>query len=630
MTFPRPRVKTVPLFTLQGLLLAQRRWSHRLQNVLAYVWLMMWVVVALPSVANAADDFLPPEQAFRFSASMDGASTITVRFEIADSYYLYRDKLQFAAEGATLGTPQVPKGKVKFDPNFEKDVETLYRQLVVRIPVQASAPFTLKVVSQGCSDKGLCYPPMNSEARLAPTGAGHFAPSRVGAIPGTNSAVNDSGAVAVVPDVENADLRSEGEMGRIEAALASRRLLLIVPLFLLLGLGLSFTPCVLPMVPILSFIIAGEGAQTSRGRGFVLALAYSLGMALIYTALGVAAGLVGEGLSAALQSPPILAGFAILMALMALSMFDVYQLQMPSSLQLALTRLSERQRAGKLVGVFVMGAISALIVGPCVAAPLAGALVYISQTRDVLIGGSALFAMAAGMSLPLLLVGLSAGALLPRAGHWMQAVKAFFGVLLLALALWMVAPLIPAWLLMLGWGLLGAGYGASLVLAGSQRWKARILGVLFLLLGAVQLVGVATGGREPWAPLAHLTGAAIEKTAFQRIKSTSDLERAIASANGRVVMLDFYADWCVACIEMEKLTFSDPAVRVEFDRMLLLQADVTANDADDKALLKRFGLFGPPGILFFGTDGEEIRAARVIGYQKPALFLQSLARARQP
>ncbi len=581
--------------------------------------LLTIMLAVLPSSARADEDFLPPEQAFRFSASMSDAATIAVRFDISDSYYLYRDKLQFSADGATLGKPQVPDGKVKYDPNFEKDVETFHRQLFVTLPVQASGPFTLTVISQGCSDKGLCYPPMTSVVTLSPAmiGGAAAAPALSGSTPAADAASNAA---------------EDGEMGRIEAALASGRLLLIVPLFLLLGLGLSFTPCVLPMVPILSFIIAGEGAQTSRSRGFVLALAYSLGMALVYTALGIAAGLVGEGLSAALQSPPILAGFAILMAVMALSMFDVYQLQMPPALQLALTRLSERQRAGKLAGVFVMGAISALIVGPCVAAPLAGALVYISQTRDVLVGGSALFAMAAGMSLPLLLVGLSAGALLPRAGTWMQAVKAFFGVLMLALALWMVSPLIPSWLLMLGWGGLGVGYGVSLLASKTQGWKARLAGAAFMLLGAVQLLGVASGGRDPWSPLAHLTGQAVEKTAFTRIKTVDDLERTMASAaaSGRVVMLDFYADWCVACIEMEKLTFSDPAVRAELERMVLLQADVTANDADDKALLKRFGLFGPPGILFFDTQGQEVRAARVIGYQKPERFLQSLARAQRP
>ncbi|MEO0318726.1 MAG: hypothetical protein RL404_2403, partial [Pseudomonadota bacterium] len=505
------------------------------------------LMAGLTTSARAADDFLPQEQAFRFSASMGDASTLAVRFEIADSYYLYRDKLQFAAEGATLGQPRVPKGKVKFDPNFEKNVETFHHQLVIAIPVQASGPFTLKVTSQGCSEKGLCYPPMISEAKLSPPGVTASPPANV--TPGHAPDTQESASAAAKRTADQADsaaagdaVKGEGEMGRIEAALASGKLLMIVPLFLLLGLGLSFTPCVLPMVPILSFIIAGEGAHTSRRRGFVLALAYSLGMALVYTVLGIAAGLVGEGLSAALQSPPFLAGFAILMAVMAMSMFDVYQLQMPAPVQLALTRLSERQRAGKLLGVFVMGALSALIVGPCVAAPLAGALVYISQTRDVLVGGSALFAMAAGMSLPLLLVGLSAGALLPRAGTWMQAVKAFFGVLMLALALWMVAPLIPAWLLMLGWGLLGAGYGLSLLVSKAQGWKARFVGAAFILLGAVQLMGVATGGREPWAPLAHLRGEPLAKTSFTRIKSVADLEHAVASANGRVVMLDFYAD----------------------------------------------------------------------------------------
>lgn len=566
--------------------------------------------------ARAADDFLPPEQAFRFSAAMSDASTATLRFDIADDYYLYRDKLQFSADGATLGAPQVPKGKVKFDPNFDKNVETFHRQLIITLPVQASGDFTLKVTSQGCSEKGLCYPPMTSTVQLSPL------------TPSLTPAPLAAGMVGAAASGKVQDATAgDGETGRIEAALASGKLLLIVPLFLLLGLGLSFTPCVLPMVPILSFIIAGEGAQTSRRRGLVLALAYSLGMALVYTALGVAAGLVGEGLSAALQSPPILGAFGLLMAVMALSMFDVYQLQMPASLQLALTRLSERQRAGKLAGVFVMGAISALIVGPCVAAPLAGALVYISQTRNVLVGGSALFSMAAGMSVPLLLVGLSAGTLLPRAGTWMQAVKTFFGVLMLALALWMVSPLIPAWSLMLGWGLLATGYGAFLLASRVQGWKAKMVGACFVLLGAAQLVGLATGGREPWAPLAHLTGASVEKTRFTRIKSVADLDRAIAAAGGRTVMLDFYADWCVSCIEMEKLSFSDPRVRAELDQLLLLQADVTANDDDDKALLKRFGLFGPPGILFFNAQGQEVRAARVIGYQKPDQFLQSLARA---
>ncbi len=571
---------------------------HKPFEILLRGLLACLLLVLLP--ARAATDFLPPEQAFRFSARMVDPVTAELTYRIADGYYMYRDKFAFSADGATLGAAEVPRGTVKFDPNFEKDVETLRGELRIRVPVEAAAMFRLKSTSQGCSDQGLCYPPMESVAQLSPaTPAG-------------------SEPVASAPD---------SELGRIEASLASGRLLAIVPLFLLLGLGLAFTPCVLPMVPILSFIIAGEGARASRSRGFVLALAYSLGMALVYTALGIAAGLAGEGLAATLQSPLILGGFALLMAVMALSMFDVYQLQVPAPVQLSLTRLSERQRGGKLAGVFAMGAISALIVGPCVAAPLAGALVYISQTRDVVIGGSALFAMAVGMSVPLLLVGLSAGALVPRAGAWMQAVKIFFGVLMLALALWMISSLIPGWLLMLGWGVLGAGYGAFLLRSRSLGWRAKVIGLLFAALGAVQLAGVATGGRDAWAPLAHLRGAPSEKPAFTRVRSVAELDAAIAAA-GRPVMLDFYADWCVSCIEMEKFTFTDPVVKAEMGRMLLLQADVTANNADDKALLKRFGLFGPPGIIFYDATGTELRNPRVIGFQPAQKFADVLRQVR--
>ena len=561
-------------------------------------------------VLHADEDFLPPEQAFRFSARMVDAATIEVSFRIADGYYMYRERLGFRAEGAQLGAADIPRGKIKFDPNFDKDVETFRDQLTVRIPVQAAGGFTLRVASQGCSDKGLCYAPMESVASLS---AGTAAAG----------AAADTATKAAPPTLASTDT----EMGRIQASLATGSLSVILPLFLLLGLGLSFTPCVLPMVPILSFIIVGEGTHTSRRRGFSLSLAYALGMALVYTALGIAAGLIGEGLSAALQSPLVLTSFALLMAALSLSMFDVYQLQVPASVQLMLTRLSERQKGGKLIGVFVMGAISALIVGPCVAAPLAGALVYISQTRDVLVGGSALFAMAAGMSVPLLLVGLSAGSLLPRAGHWMQAVKPFFGVLMLALALWMVNSLIPGWALMLGWGGLALGYGVFLLRAGRLGLAAKALGLAFLLAGAVQWVGLATGGRDAWAPLAHLTGQRVAKAEFRRIRTVDELDRAIAASAGKPVMLDFYADWCVSCLEMEKLTFTDPAVRAAMDQMLLLQADVTANNADDKALLKRFGLFGPPGIIFFDGQGQELRAARVIGFQAPARFLESLRQA---
>jgi thiol:disulfide interchange protein DsbD len=377
------------------------------------------------------------------------------------------------------------------------------------------------------------------------------------------------------------------------------------------------------MVPILSSIIVGEGGQVRRSRGFMLSLAYSFGMAIVYTALGVAAGLIGEGLSAALQNPWVLGGFALLMVLMALSMFGFYELQMPGSVQSKLADASGRQKSGKLAGVFAMGAISALIVGPCVAAPLAGALVYISQTRDVVIGGAALFSMAVGMSIPLLLVGVSAGSLLPRAGAWMDTVKRFFGVLMLAMALWLVSPVLPPMVQMLLWAALLIGYGAYL-LKRKGGWASMAVGIGFAVLGAVQLVGAATGGRDALAPLAHLRGGEQQKLVFTRVKTVDELDAILANTGGKTVMLDFYADWCVSCKEMEKLTFPDPAVKAKLANTILLQADVTANDAADKAMLKRFGLFGPPGIILFDRSGKEIADSRVIGYQDANKFLGSL------
>ena len=579
-----------------------RKWIRLLLSVICLFGLVM-------APSHADDDFLPPEKAFRVSARLIDAKSIEVKFEIAEGYYLYRERLTFKAEGASMGAPDIPHGKVKFDPNFEKEVETFRQQLIVRIPVDNSDKFKLTVGNQGCSDKGLCYAPMETIFRLS-----------------SLSIKNQEASGASDTQAANALVKQEqdGESGRIQASLASGKLSLILPLFFLLGLGLSLTPCVLPMVPILSFIIVGEGAQTSRGRGFVLSLSYALGMAFVYTALGIAAGLLGEGLAAALQKPWLLTSFAVLIAVMSLAMFDVYQLQMPASLQLLLTKMSERQKGGKLFGVFIMGALSALIVGPCVAAPLAGALVYISQTRNVIIGGSALFIMALGMSVPLLLLGLSAGTLLPRAGQWMKVVKPLFGVVMLALALWMVASLIPSWVLMAGWGLLAVAYGIFILLSSHLGWFPKLFGVLFVLLGAAQWIGIATGSDNPFAPWENLRGERAQKTEFKKIKTVDELDQALASAGGKAVMLDFYADWCVSCIEMEKLTFTEPAIKQVMDQMLLLQADVTANDADDKALLKRFSLFGPPGIIFFGRDGQEMRDTRVIGFKSSDVFLQRL------
>jgi thiol:disulfide interchange protein DsbD len=588
------------------------------------------VVIAalLTPLAHAADDFLEPEEAFKFSAKMVDPKTIEVNYKIADGYYMYREQFAFNADGAKLGIPVIPAGKIKFDETFNKDVETYRNSVAIQLPVEASGGFTLTAKSQGCADKGLCYSPMESQAKLSPNGGGLLAAitAAQGALSIDRPAASSGSPRDAVQPLATT-VSTDSEMGAIEASLKGGRLVTIVPLFILLGLGLSFTPCVLPMVPILSFIIVGEGTQVRRGRGFALSAMYSLGMALVYTVLGVAAGLAGEGLSAALQNPWVLGAFALLMIILSLSMFGVYQLEVPASIQAKLTRMSQQQSAGKLAGVFAMGAISALIVGPCVAAPLAGALLYISQTRDVVVGGSALFAMAAGMSIPLLLVGLSAGSVLPRAGAWMEAVKRFFGVLMLGLALWIVSPVLPATLQMLGWTALGVGYGAYLLWGKRWGWVAKACGLLLITFGLVQFVGVATGGRDALAPLAHLRSSGATKVEFVRVKSSAELDAVLAQSKGKTVMLDFYADWCVSCKEMEKLTFTDPRIKAQLANMVLLQADVTANNADDKALLKRFRLFGPPGIIFFDKQGQEIRGGRVIGYQDADKFVQSLTLA---
>jgi thiol:disulfide interchange protein DsbD len=598
-------------------------------------------------IAHADDDFLPPEQAFRFSARMLDAHTIVVNYAIADGYYMYRERFHFSANGAKLGAPAIPPGKIKYDDTFQKNVETYHNGVEIRIPVEAAGPFTLNATGQGCADKGLCYPPQDASVQLTPGAGGSapqmsIAPGQGGgfAFPGqaaqpapqadTPAAAAAPAAPAPAPAPAAAPpSAAPSELSGIASLLQGGRLLAIVPAFILLGLGLAFTPCVLPMVPILSSIIVGEGKHVHRTRGFVLSLAYSLGMAIVYTALGVAAGLVGEGLAAALQNPWVLSSFALLIALMSLSMFGVFQLQVPAALQTRLATASGRQSSGKLAGVFVMGAISALIVGPCVAAPLAGALVYISQTRDVVIGGAALFAMAIGMSIPLLLVGVSAGSLLPRAGLWMESVKRFFGVLMLAMALWMAAPVLPGLAQMLSWAALLLGYGFYLLrgLGKNGHWAGLAVGAVFGVLGVLQLVGVASGARDPLAPLARFTGgASAQPLAFTRIKTVAQLDAALAATGGRTAMLDFYADWCVSCKEMEKLTFVDPAVKARLAHTVLLQVDVTANDPDDRAMLRRFGLFGPPGIIMFDRQGKEIPDSRVIGYQDTNKFLGSLSR----
>ena len=601
-------------------------------------------LATIGTLALAADtDYLDPAQAFRGQARVVDGHLIELRIDVAPDYHLYRERMSVELDGtgAQVGPVAIPSGKVQYDETFQKNVEVLRGVVAMRVPVEkANADFRVRVNYQGCADKGLCYPPQTAVVNAGVSGGRLDRVSwQTEEAFGASTPAPAATAVVAAPAAIG-KTTPVSETARVESALKSGSLLTIAGVFLVAGLLLAFTPCVLPMVPILSSIIVGQGAPVSRMRGFTMALAYALGMALVYTAFGVVAGLLGEGLAAALQNPWVLGAFALMLATLSLSMFGVFELQMPSFIQSRITETSSRLPGGKFAGVFVMGGLSALIVGPCVAAPLAGALVFISQTKNVVIGGLALFSLAMGMSVPLLLVGLSAGSLLPRAGGWMEGVKTFFGVLLLAVALWIVSPVLPGWVLMIVIGaalLIGAVYlklfdRLAESASGRQR-LAKGTALVLAVLGTTQVVGALSGGSNPMQPLAHLArgaaegglGAAAAKAAdFRRVRSVAELDEVLKTTS-RPVMLDFYADWCVSCKEMEHLTFNDPAVRARMSNALLLQADVTANSSDDKALLKRFGLFGPPGILFFDTQGNEHADARVIGFLPPQGFAASLA-----
>ena len=565
-----------------------------------------------------AEEFLDPAVAFKPSVRALDGQTIEINYEMAKGYYLYRHAFRATVDGdvAKLGELQIPKGKEKDDDNFGK-VEVYYKQVAIRVPVERNVsgvlPLKLKVISQGCADAGVCYPPQTQTLSL------------------------DLPDSATTPSISTAQVGEGDESGQIASALKHAGFWANLAFFFLAGLGLSLTPCVFPMIPILSGIIAGQGHKVTRGRGFALSMAYVLGMAVTYASAGVAAGLTGTLLAAALQSPWVLGSFALVFIVLSFSMFGFYELQLPTSLQSKLSDEAGHLQGGRGVGVFLMGALSALIVGPCVAAPLAGALLYIGQTGDAVFGGAALFMMALGMGVPLIIVGLSAGTLLPKTGPWMEAVKKGFGVLLLATAIWLVSPVIPAVAQMLAWAFLliipaiflHAIDPLPVNAKGWQRfWKG--IGIVMLLTGAALLIGALAGGRDPLQPLAGLRGQAVAAEAkslpFEPVRSVAELDAKVLAA-GQPVMLDFYADWCVSCKEMDRFTFADPAVRAKLAGFKLLQADVTANSDDDKALLARFGLFGPPGILFFDKTGKEIGTVRVVGYQDTAAFLQSLQRA---
>ncbi|SEH06655.1 protein-disulfide reductase DsbD [Candidatus Venteria ishoeyi] len=573
------------------------------------------------------DEFLDPDKAFIFDAEFRG-DHIYAYWQIVPGYYLYRHKFEFQlTSGGILGEPEIPAGDIKEDEYFGK-VETYHQQVGIKLPVSGInrlSHLDLEVGFQGCADAGLCYPPTKKTIQL----------SLLEAMP-VSKAANLQKQATTTP-AENLS-----EQDSIAKTLKEGNLLWILLLFFGSGLLLSLTPCVFPMIPILSGIIVGQGKDLTQRKAFIMSLTYVLAMALTYTAVGVIAGLLGANLSIAFQTPWVLWSFALVFVALSLSMFGFYELQLPSSLQTKLTEMSNQQQGGTLIGVAIMGFLSALIVGPCVAAPLAGALIYISQSGDALLGGIALFTLSMGMGVPLLLVGMSAGKLLPRAGGWMDTVKYVFGVMLLATGVWMLDRILDDQITMLLYALLliiSAIYMRALdslpeTCSGWQKlWKG--LAVVMLLYGSLLIIGIATGKGSLLQPLKGLSSgtamqiagtSANQAAKFQNIKGIAGLDKALAEAKkqNKPVILDFYADWCVSCLEMEHVTFSDSQVQQALADVVLLQADVTPNDELDKALLKKFGLFGPPGIIFYNAAGEEQSHARLVGFKSPEDFLAHL------
>ncbi len=613
--------------------------------MLRYGFLLI-ALVALPVAAELklfgqGDELLEPEKAFAFSARATDARTLEVHFAIADGYYMYRDKFRFALEGAdgiTLGTPQLPAGIRKKD-EFFGEVETYRKNVSVQLPLVRSAALAqrikLNVTSQGCADIGVCYTPMDSSATLQLAALGGAGGGGDAGAPRASETTLSEGPRSVKPSASFSIFASDLDI----AKLFEGNLFLVIVSFFGFGVLLAFTPCVLPMIPILSGIIAGEGRRLTKVRALALSVTYVLGMAVTYAVAGVAAAYSGTLLAAALQNAWVLGAFALVFVWLALSMFGFYDLQLPGFLHHRLHSAHRRLQGGQIASVAAMGAFSAIIVSPCVAAPLAGALLYISQSKDVALGGGALFAMALGMGVPLIAVGVSEGALLPKSGHWMEGVKKFFGVLLLGVAIWIVSPIVPVAVQMVAWAALLIG-GAMFLRAidslpadapgWARLWKG--VGMLALVAGIAMLVGALSGGRDPLRPLARVVGggqAVAAPVNWTRVDSLPALETQLRGA-GRAVMLDFYADWCVSCKEMEAFTFSDPRVRAQMNNMLLLQADVTENSEQHKLLLKRFSLFGPPGIIFFDAQGREIKGLRVVGYQDSDRFLKVLAQATAP
>ena len=573
-------------------------------------------------------EFLPPDRAFELSHEDLANDQVALSWAVAEGYYLYRDKMKVVSPdgSATIAPLSLPPGEDKDDEEFGR--VKIYRKnvrVMVGIqPVPERTQVTLQVTYQGCAEDGICYPPINKTLTLA-----------VGA-PAGPAGVATAAPSTVPPVVPSGSAASQAD--RLGAVLADRGVFAVALTFLGFGLLLSLTPCVFPMIPILSGILVGEQSRSGAHHGLLLSAVYVLAMAATYAVVGLVAGVFGSNLQATFQHPAAVIGFSAVFVVLALSMFGLFSLQLPVALRARLESTSRGTRGGSLMGVAIMGSLSAILVGPCVAPPLAGALLYLGHQGSPLVGGVALFAMGLGMGLPLLLVGASAGHWLPRAGAWLERIQQVFGVVSLAVAVWFLERIVPPALALALWALLLLGAGIflgaleplrELASGWARLWKT--LGVAFLGYGGVLMVGAAAGAEDVFHPLAPFVARssaspAAVKPVFGAVKSTADLAAALAraAAAGRPVLLDVYADWCVECKRLERNTFGDPVIAAQMTAFTLLRIDVTANDDADRALLASLELFGPPAVLLYDTHSQERRDRRLIGYANATDFAQRL------